>query len=235
MNKKLVFAALGMFSASVLFAADGDAKAEVKAAAKKVGSNYSWTSTPKTEGGSGGGGNFRAGPTDGQTADGVVYLKSTFGERTMESAAKGGKVAFKGEDGWETADDQAQGPGQFMARRMATFKAPAAEAGDLADKTKALKSADGVISGDLTEEGAKELLSFGRRVNPDRPAPKEAKGSVKFWIKDGALTKYEYNVQGKVTGREDAEVSVNRTTTVEIKDVGTTKLTLSDEAKKKLS
>ena len=235
MNKTFVFAALGMFSASVLFAADGDAKAEVKAAAKKVGSNYSWTSTPKTEGGGGGGGNFRAGPTDGQTADGVVYLKSTFGDRTMESAAKGGKVAFKGEDGWETADAQSEGPGQFIARRMATFKAPAVEAADLADKTKGLKSADGVISGDLTEEGAKELLSFGRRANPDRPAPKDAKGSVKFWVKDGALTKYEYNVQGKVTGRDDAEVAVNSTTTVEIKDVGNTKLTLSDEAKKKLS
>jgi hypothetical protein len=236
MKKRLVFAALGMFSASVLFAADGDAKAEVKAASKKVGSNYSWTSTPKTEGGGGGGGgNFRAGPTDGQTADGVVYLKSTFGDRTMESASKGGKVAFKGEDGWETADAQSEGPGQFMARRMATFKAPAVEAADLADKAKALKSADGVISGDLTEEAAKELLSFGRRVNPDRPAPKDAKGSVKFWVKDGVLTKYEHNVQGKVTGRDDTEQSVNRTTTVEIKDVGTTKLSLSDEAKKKLS
>ncbi len=234
MNKTLVFAALGMFSATVLFAADGDAKAEVKAAAKKVGSNYSWTSTPKMEGG-GGGGNFRPGPTDGQTADGVIHLKSTFGDRTMESVAKGEKVAFKGEDGWETADDQSQGPGQFIARRMKTYKAPAIEAADLADKAKSLKNADGVISGDLTEEGAKELLSFGRRPNADRPAAKDAKGSVKFWVKDGALTKYEYNVQGKVTGRDDAEVSVNRTTTVEIKDVGNTKLTLSDEAKKKLS
>ena len=35
-------------------------------------------------------------------------------------------------------------------------------------------------------------------------------------------------------GREDTEISINRTTTVEIKDVGKTKLTLPDEAKKKL-
>src|SRR5256885_16722137 len=58
MKKTLVFAIVGIFSASALLAAD-DAKAEVKAAAKKLGdkSNYSWTSTPKVEGG-GGGGNF---------------------------------------------------------------------------------------------------------------------------------------------------------------------------------
>jgi YD repeat-containing protein len=235
MNKKLVFAALGMFSASILLAADGDAKAEVKAAAKKVGSNYSWTSTPKVEGG-GGGGNFRPGPTDGQTVDGYVYLKSSFGDRTMESAAKGEKAAFKGEDSWESVDEQSEGVGQFIARRMKTFKAPAVEAGYLVDKTTSLKSGDGVISGDLTEEVVKDLLTFGgRRPAADRPAPKDAKGSVKFWVKDGTLTKYEYNVQGKVTGRDDAEVTVNRTTTVEIKDVGTTKLGLSDEAKKKLS
>ncbi|HTD67747.1 MAG TPA: hypothetical protein VK846_14575 [Candidatus Limnocylindria bacterium] len=232
MKISLVFATVGLFCASALIAAD-DPKADVKAASKKLGDkpNYSWTSTPKMEGG-GGGGNFRAGPTDGQTADGIVYLKSTFGDRSMEIAAKGEKVMVKGEEGWESAED-AQGPAQFASRRMRTFKAPAAEAADLADKAKSLKSADGAISGDLTEEGAKALLSF-RRQNADAPAPKDAKGSVKFWLKDGELAKYEYNVQGKVMGRDDNEMEVNRTTTVEIKDAGKTKLGLSDDIKKKL-
>jgi len=57
---------------------------------------------------------------------------------------------------------------------------------------------------------------------------------VKFWVKDGVLSKYQYNVQGTMNiGGNDREI--NRTTTVEIKDVGTTKLTVPDEAKKKLS
>ncbi len=237
MKKTLVFATLGVFCASALFAAD-DAKAEVKAAAKKVGdkNNYSWTATTKLEGGGGGGGGRGfGGPTDGQFADGIVYLKSTFGDRTMHTAAKGEKVIFKGEDEWEVADDSTQGPGSLAARRMRTFKAPAVEAADLADKSKSLKSADGAISGDLTEDGAKSLLTFGgRRPNADAPGPKDAKGSIKFWVKDGELSKYEYNVQGKVVGRDDAEIAINRTTTVEIKDAGKTKLTLPDEAKKKL-
>ena len=57
---------------------------------------------------------------------------------------------------------------------------------------------------------------------------------MKFWITHGALTKYEFQVQGHVefggNGRD-----VNRTTTTEIKDVGKTKVQVSDDAKKKLS
>ncbi len=57
---------------------------------------------------------------------------------------------------------------------------------------------------------------------------------MKFWIQDGALTKYEVNVQGKVTAG-DRETEVNRTTTVEIKDAGSTKLEVPAEAKQKMS
>ncbi len=228
-------ATLGLFSASLLFAAD-DANADVKAAAKKLGDkgNYSWSSTSKMEGGGGGGGRFGGGVTEGQTDGGIVYLKSTFGDRTMHTAAKGEKVIVKGEEDWEVPDADAQGPGRFAAQRMRNFKAPAIEAADLADKAKSLKSADGVISGDLTEDAVKALLSFNRRGGGDAAAPKDAKGSVKFWVKDGELTKYEHNVQGKITGREDQEMSINRTTTVEIKDAGKTKLALPEDAKKKL-
>ncbi len=236
MKKLLSIATLGLFSASLLCAAD-DAKADVTAAAKKLADqgNYSWTTSSKTEGGpgGGGGGRFGGGSSEGQTADGIVYLKSTCGDRTMHTAAKGEKVIVKGEEEWETPDADAQGPGRFAAQRMRNFKAPAAEAADLADKSKSLKSADGAISGDLTEDAVKGLLSF-RRPNADAPVPKDARGSVKFWVKDGALTKYEFNVQGKVMGREDQEMSINRTTTVEIKDAGKTKLALPEDAKKKL-
>jgi hypothetical protein len=36
-------------------------------------------------------------------------------------------------------------------------------------------------------------------------------------------------------GQDATEIEINRTTTVEIKDVGTTTVTVPDEAKKKLS
>ena len=76
---------------------------------------------------------------------------------------------------------------------------------------------------------------FRRRGSAgDGPAVSNPKGSVKFWIKDGALTKYEFKVQGKVTFNNN-DMDVDRTTTTEVKDIGTTKVTVPEEAKKKLS
>ncbi len=57
---------------------------------------------------------------------------------------------------------------------------------------------------------------------------------MKFWVKDGALSKYEYQVQGTMNFN-DNEINMNRLTTVDIKDVGTTKVTIPEEAKKKVS
>ena len=56
------------------------------------------------------------------------------------------------------------------------------------------------------------------------------KGSTKFWLKEDALTKYEFNIQGKVTAGE-REIDVNQTIAVEIKEVGKTKIEVPDEAK----
>ena len=59
------------------------------------------------------------------------------------------------------------------------------------------------------------------------------KGTATFWTKDGALSKYSYNVKGTVSFNNN-DRDVDRTTTVEIKDVGTTTVTIPEEAKKKL-
>jgi len=232
--KQLSLIAGALLVCASLIAAD-DSKADVKAAAKKLGNNYSWNTTTKLQGA----GNFQPGPAEGQTADGWIYMKTTFGERTIESVIHGTKAATQTQDGWQNVDEL-EGNRAFLARRLKTFKAPADEAADLADKTKALKKDGDAISGDLTEDGAKDLLSLGgRRPNADannaRPGPKDAKGSVKFWVKDGALTKYEFHVQGKIAGRDDQEMNIDRTTTVEIKDVGKTKVNAPEEAKKKIS
>ncbi len=122
----------------------------------------------------------------------------------------------------------------MIARMMANFRAPAAEVEDLGAKIKELKLADGVYSGDLTAEGAKELMSFGRRAGGGGPEVKTAKGSAKFWLKDGQLSKYEYSLEGTMNfNGEDRDV--NRKNTVEIKEVGTTKVKVPDEAASKIS
>ena len=117
---------------------------------------------------------------------------------------------------------------------MKSLKDPVETAEELASKAGELKKdSDGVYSGDLTAEGAKELFGrLGRRA----AEAKETKGSVKFWVKGSLLTKYEFNLKGKMTvGDDKREVDVSRTVTVEFKDVGSTKLTLPEAATKKLS
>jgi len=107
-------------------------------------------------------------------------------------------------------------------------------AGDqMGDEPVEIKKDGDVYSGDLTEDGAKALLTAGFRRNNANP-PTNAKGSVKFWVKDGAITKYETKGTGK--GQFNGEsMDIERTTTVEIKDVGKTKVEVPDDARKKLS
>jgi hypothetical protein len=178
--------------------------------------------------------------------DGTICLKMTRGENTTEAFKKGDKGAVKTQEGWQSLAELTpagggggggggQGmPGRFMARTLQNYKAPAEEAADMAGKVKALAKEGDAWVGAMTEEGAKSLMTFGGRGGANAPEVSGAQGKVKFWIKDGVLAKYEYNVKGTVSmGGNDREV--DRTTTVEIKDVGTTKLAVPDEVKKKLS
>lgn len=230
---------------------------ELSAAAKKVADapNYSWhTEIENAGGGGGGGGGGRggmAGPTDGQAEkDGVVHLTMTRGQNTIESYANGKKGAVKIGDDWKSfaevsADDAGGGgggrrnPGRMIARMMENFKAPATEAMEMAAEVKDLKEADGALQGTLSEDAAKKLIVVGggpRRPNADAnagPQIANTKGTAKFWVKDGQLAKMQYNVKGTMSfNGNDREI--DRTTTVEFKDVGSTKITVPDEVKKKM-
>jgi hypothetical protein len=228
-------ASLLVFCTSVGQAAEEGALSAVKAAAKKLAgeANYSWTSTTKLDGG--GSQNFRMGPTEGKTEkDGWTHTSSSFNDTPIETFIKGDKGATKREDEWLTLEDlESDERGAFMARRIKAFKSPAAEAEELAGQTKGLKNTDGEYSGDLTEEGAKALLTrWGRRGGD---GPTGAKGSARFWVRDGILSKFQYQVQGSFRRDDGEERKVDRTTTIEIKDLGKTKLVVPAEVKKKLS
>jgi hypothetical protein len=237
MKKNILLGAL-LFAAGTLLAADSSPKDDATAAAKKLAeTSYSWKMTmdlgPNSQ--------FTPGPTEGKAEkDGYTWLSSTFQDNTSIGIAKEKKVAVKTEDGWKTAEELGDGgggfdPNVFMARRLQNLKAPAAEIQDLVSKSAELKKDGDMISGDLTKEGAESLLTggFGRRGG-NRPPPKEAKGSVKIWIKDGEISKYETKVTGKMEFNGE-ERDIQRTTTTELKDVGKTKIEVPDDAKKKLS
>jgi hypothetical protein len=220
------------FAAGPLFAADSSPKDDVTSAAKKLAQadNYAWKATSEFA-------SFASSTEGKANKEGVVWLAVTFGDSTTEAFLKGGKgVVKQPEKEWQTLAEleNEQGPIQFLVRRLQTFKAPADQAQDLAGKCKEVKKEGDTYAGELTEAGAKDVLSFGRRRSADAPEPKNAKGSVKFWLKEGQLHKYELKLSGTVSFGGD-EQDIEGTTTAEIKDIGKTKLEIPEAAKKKLS
>jgi hypothetical protein len=231
MKISIVFGIMALTAAS-LVAAESSPKDDVSSAAKALGekANYSWTATVAVPADS----RYHPGPTDGKTEkDGATQVTMKFGDNTTEIVLQGGKSAVHTEDGgWQSPSElDDQGPGRFLGAMIHNFKAPAAQAAELAGDVKELKKDGDVYSGDLTEEGAKALLQFRRGGNA---TVSDAKGSAKFWIKDGVLSKFESKVSGKVSYNGN-DRDVDRTTTTEIKDVGATKVEVPADAKKKLS
>lgn len=227
MKKYLLFSSIALLSGS-LIAADSTPKEDVTAAAKKLGdsSSYSWKATtvvPESA-------QFKPGPTEGKLEkDGYTHVKMSFGDNTSQFVLKGEKAAVTGPDGtWQALSELEadQGPGRFVTRMVKNFKSPSAQAVELVNGAKELTKDGDAYSSDLTDEGAKAQFRFGNVTNP--------KGSVKFWVKDGVLTKFEFKTQGKVDFNGN-EMDIDRDTTVEIKDVNSTKTEIPDDAKKKLS
>jgi hypothetical protein len=235
---------LGLATTLVAALGAAEPKDALKSAAKNLADkpNYSWTSQLKIEG------MDRELPgTKGRTEkDGFTVLSQEFRDTTWEAVLKGDKGVVKTDEGWKTAAEleAAAAAGQsgfptWILRRLLETKPPAKEAEDLLGKTPDLKAGEaGLFSGDLTEAAAKEMLTFGRRPRAGQeapPGPKNAKGSVKFWVKDGLLTKCEVFLKGTIRfGADQEERDFASTRTIEVKEVGSTKVEAPDEAKKKL-
>lgn len=235
MLKRILASAILVTAATSLFAADNSARDEVTKAAKALAEkpNYSWKTTVVVPEGT----QFRPGPTEGKAdKDGTTYLTLSFGDNMTEAVIKGDKATYTNQDGdWQSAEESAEGRGRFMGAMLKNFKAPAAQAPEIAAAVKELKKEGDAYTGELTQEGAKTLMSFrGRRAGGEGPEIKDAKGTAKFWVKDGVLSKYEYKVKGSMKFN-DNDVDVDRATTTEIKDVGATKVVVPEAAKKKLT
>jgi hypothetical protein len=217
--------------AIVASTAAADSKSEVTDAIKKLKAqpNFSWSMSPKTEGSESA---SRQGPIEGKTEKGTTWIKGSAGDNSFEAVIKGSKFAVNYTGEWTVIDEEDEGTAR-IARRLKPFKDILESAEELVAKSKEItKSVDGSYTSELTPEGAKEIFGrLGRRAAES----KDATGSAKFWVSDGVLKKYESTVKGKfTTGEEKKEVNLSRTVTVEIKDVGTTKMDLPADATNKL-
>jgi hypothetical protein len=232
--KKNIAISLLTLAASALIAADVAPKDEITAAAKKLGEqpNYTWKATVAVPEDA----QFKPGPTDGKiNKDGLTWITMEMMDNKPQAVVKKDKGAIEQEGAWKTLEDidKEEGFARFPAMMVRNVKAPAKEVADLAAATKELKKEGEVISGDLTEEGAKSMQAMRGFGGGEGPTITGAKGSVKFWLKDGSLTKYEFKLKGNINFGGN-EMANDRTTTVEIKDVGTTKLDIPEAALKKI-
>jgi hypothetical protein len=233
MFRKIAFGAI-VAMGSVALAAP-DAKDDVTAAAKKLAdaSNYSWKQTTES-------GQFNTSQEGKTEKDGFTTINLVLGDNTIQTAMKGKKAAVKLEDGWKSTEELAnadqQGPGRFIGGMVANFKSPGAQGEEYAAKLKDVKKDGDAYTSQLTGADAAALAPRrGRRGGGGGQPPQmqNAKLEIKMWVKDGVLTKYTSHVTGTMTvNGEDRDIDA--TTTTEISDVGSTKVEVPDEAKKKL-
>jgi hypothetical protein len=219
--------------------ADAAATDDVVNAAKALAakSSYAWRTTVEVPADA----RFRPGPTEGAIEkDGYMIVTSSLGPTTAQTIKKGDEILLSTQDGgWETVAeaDRGEGFGRFRALMARNIQTPAELAADLAQDMKELKKEGNVYSGELSEEGARAVVSSRpRRASAGaQPGPtvRSAKGSVKFWIEDGVLTKFEHKVDGTMEFNNN-EIQVVRTTTTEIRDVGSAKVEIPAGAKAKL-
>lgn len=223
-------------SSAIVFA---DAKQEVLAAAKKLAEsdNYSWTTIAEGAGG------FVGGGSEGKTRnDGLTLLVLNLRDGSAQVIFKGDKGAFRTPDeGWQAigAENADQGgPGRMIANMIRTYQPPAQQALNLASKAQDLQKTDDGYSGTLSAEDAKALMQrrIGRRQGADAGAGPEfadAKCAVRFWTSNDMLTKFQFTIEGTMSIQGEQR-QINRTTTVQIKDVGTTTIDVPPEAKEKM-
>jgi hypothetical protein len=230
----LTFAGIGR-------AADTD---DLKASLQKLddSASYSWKTT--VEGG------FGAGETDGKTQkDGpTTLLTITRQDTTYTALIVGDKSLGKTDDGWKTLDElnaAAAGgggggggpsPEMMLSRTLRNFKTPVAVAMGLVDQLKNVQKTDDGYTADLSDTAATQALTMRRRGGNGGTPPtiSNAKASVHVWVKDGIVTKLENHVTGTV-GFNGNDRDIDRTTTTEFSDVGSTAVSIPDDAKPKLS
>lgn len=239
-------------SAIVCFA---DAKEDATAAAQKLADaqNYSWKQTVENAGGGGGGRGAGFGNFEGKTEKGgVTAIMREMNGETRTTYTKGDKTVMQNQDGeWVTMEEMMAARGGGNAdngggRRRGRGRGgaqpalphPAQAVQDIISKATNLTSSDGAISGMLSEDAVKTMLTAGGRGrrgggNANPPEISNAKGTVKIWTKDGVISKYETHVTGTVSANGN-DRDVDRTTSVEISNVGSTKIDVPEAAAKKL-
>lgn len=238
---------------SSLYAGPAD---DVTAAVKQLADapNYSWTTTTEIANSQ-----FPAMPSDGVAEKfGFSVVTRSFNGNTSQTVRKGEEVVMQNRDGdWVTMEEMRaqfgggnrgggqggqggqgggnRGGGRGFGGGMfgGGGSLPAATAANFATKLKNLKVDGDAIVGTASGEEASALLAMPGGRGGQGQGPRYSLVEVKFWVKAGALVKYSVHSVGKFSTPDGEEREMDSTTTTEIKNVGTTKVEVPADAKKK--
>jgi hypothetical protein len=97
-----------------------------------------------------------------------------------------------------------------------------------------LKADGDSVTGLLSETAAKLLLVH---AGQQEITPLTASGTFRLWVREGQIAKYEIKLEGTLAVAANGdrhEITVHQTATTEVKNIGTTKFEVPEEAQKKL-
>ncbi len=132
------------------------------------------------------------------------------------------------------AEDRGDGNSRAFSNVQNTLSRPHEEIAIIIAGASGMKAEGEVVSGTLSDTAAQLLLVHeGQR---DR-VPLQAAGTFRFWVRGGALVKYETKLEGRLQVDDPAgrrEVKVNQTATTTLSEVGTAKIEVPPEVRKRL-
>lgn len=246
---------VALLAASIATVASGAPADDVAAAVRKLADapNYTWTIATETiVSDTIGGVTSRypssEGPAEAKTEKNGYTLSTerhrtaTGGEFITLRAMKDGKTVLQLPNGtWTRFEDLmepviAVGAMPASAGAPPPMAAPATELALLVGKVKEFKSADGMLSGEMSAFATTLLLrsAFGESPFPPLP-PSSVHGVLRIWLKAGLPVRYEVRVDGALTTTDGNRRALENVETVEIKDVGSTKVDVPAEAKRLLA
>jgi hypothetical protein len=112
---------------------------------------------------------------------------------------------------------------------------PHEELGVIVSSHKEFKIEEDNVTGTLTDLGAQLLLVHDGQKEI---TPLVAVGSFKLWLRDGIVTKYQVRLEGVLeveTPKGRRKIEVHQTSETLLKDVGTTKFDVPEQARKELA
>lgn len=193
--------------------------------------NYQWSTSIE-------GGDNRRVPRstiNGSTQnDGLTHAIVNSRRRDTHVVIQGDVASVTDRDGrWETVSllDEGFRSNGFASTTAKRIRIPHIHAQQLAQHVNNPLTKDQQVSGELdTAFVTQQMQSLGREGDTLR----DPKGQIRFWIDDGVLQKYEYQLTGSFeNGSRQRTVSLK--TTVDISNVGNAKLELPRGAKDALA